>query len=147
MRWALPSSSRGPGGAGQKRFEQPPFGGCGGRRAGRCLLQAIRESDVAYASFLGMLASPGFLLVHAIALAAARLHTAEETLAKQLIEKGDKEYDIKSKVIILLTDGENNRGNRTPLQAAELAKEWGIKIYAIGVGGGESDGDNSAVRR
>ena len=40
---------------------------------------------------------------------------------------------IKSKIIILLTDGENNCGNHLPLQAASLAKEWGIKIYTISI--------------
>ena len=41
---------------------------------------------------------------------------------------------IKSKVIILLTDGENNAGELEPLQAAELAQTMGIRIYTIGVG-------------
>jgi Ca-activated chloride channel family protein len=40
----------------------------------------------------------------------------------------------KSKVIILLTDGRNNAGKITPLQAAEFAKTFGIKIYTVGVG-------------
>jgi len=40
----------------------------------------------------------------------------------------------KSKVIILLTDGENNSGNIDPITAAELAKGFGIKIYTIGIG-------------
>ncbi len=40
----------------------------------------------------------------------------------------------KSKVIILLTDGMNNRGIIDPLSAAKLAKELGIKIYSIGIG-------------
>lgn len=41
---------------------------------------------------------------------------------------------IKSKVIILLTDGENNAGEIDPVPAAELAKSLEIKIYTIGVG-------------
>jgi Ca-activated chloride channel family protein len=41
---------------------------------------------------------------------------------------------VKSKVMILLTDGENNAGDFDPVQAAELAKTMGIKIYTIGVG-------------
>mgnify|MGYP001824502649 CR=1 FL=1 len=41
---------------------------------------------------------------------------------------------IKSKVIILLTDGENNAGDLEPIQAAELAQTLGIKVYTIGVG-------------
>ena len=40
----------------------------------------------------------------------------------------------KSKVIILLTDGENNGGQIPPLTAKELAKATGIKVYTIGVG-------------
>ncbi|MEZ6062845.1 MAG: VWA domain-containing protein [Planctomycetaceae bacterium] len=41
---------------------------------------------------------------------------------------------VKSKVIILLTDGENNAGELDPVQAAELAQTMGIRIYTIGVG-------------
>ncbi len=41
---------------------------------------------------------------------------------------------VQSKVIILLTDGENNAGELDPIQAAELAATLGIKIYTIGVG-------------
>ena len=40
----------------------------------------------------------------------------------------------KSKVIILLTDGENNAGEISPLTAAEMAKRLGIRIYTISVG-------------
>ncbi len=45
-----------------------------------------------------------------------------------------RESDAKSKVIILLTDGVNNRGEISPLTAAQIAKEMGIKVYTIGVG-------------
>lgn len=45
-----------------------------------------------------------------------------------------KELESKSKIIILLTDGRNNAGSLTPLQAAEIAKTYGIKIYTVGVG-------------
>lgn len=45
--------------------------------------------------------------------------------------------DAKSKVIILLTDGVNNVGSMTPTQAAKIASERGVKIYAIGMGGDE----------
>lgn len=41
---------------------------------------------------------------------------------------------VKSKVIILLTDGENNAGKLEPIQAAELAQTLDIKVYTIGVG-------------
>lgn len=45
-----------------------------------------------------------------------------------------KESNAKSKVIILLTDGENNAGEISPATAAELAQAFGIKVYTIGVG-------------
>ena len=45
-----------------------------------------------------------------------------------------KDSPTKSKVIILLTDGSNNRGDIDPLTAAEIAKTFGIRVYAIGVG-------------
>lgn len=45
-----------------------------------------------------------------------------------------RESEAKSKVIILLTDGVNNRGQIAPLTAAEIAKAQGIKVYTIGVG-------------
>jgi Ca-activated chloride channel family protein len=37
-------------------------------------------------------------------------------------------------VVILLTDGENNRGEIAPVTAAELAKTFGIRVYTVGVG-------------
>ena len=46
-----------------------------------------------------------------------------------------KDLDAKSKVMILLTDGENTAGSIDPMQAAELARTLGVKIYTIGVGG------------
>ena len=45
-----------------------------------------------------------------------------------------KESKAISKVIILLTDGSNNRGEIAPLTAAEIAKTYGIRVYTIGVG-------------
>lgn len=45
-----------------------------------------------------------------------------------------KDSDAKSKVIILLTDGSNNRGEISPMTAAEIAKSFGIRVYTIGVG-------------
>ena len=45
-----------------------------------------------------------------------------------------KESESKSKVIILMTDGENNYGELSPIDATKLAKEIGIKIYTIGIG-------------
>lgn len=45
-----------------------------------------------------------------------------------------REGKAKSKSVILITDGTNNRGLATPGEAARAAQEMGIKIYAIGVG-------------
>lgn len=45
-----------------------------------------------------------------------------------------RESTVKSKVIILLTDGVNTHGKIHPLAAAEIAKEFGMRVYTIGVG-------------
>ncbi|MEE3390803.1 MAG: VWA domain-containing protein [Candidatus Cryptobacteroides sp.] len=45
-----------------------------------------------------------------------------------------KDSDAKSRVIILLTDGVNNSGEIAPETAADIAKTYGIRVYAIGVG-------------
>lgn len=45
-----------------------------------------------------------------------------------------KESKAKSRVIILLTDGVNNTGFIDPQTAAELAAEYGIKVYTVGIG-------------
>ena len=45
-----------------------------------------------------------------------------------------KESDAQSKVVILLTDGVNNRGEIAPLTAADIAKTFGIRVYTVGVG-------------
>lgn len=51
-----------------------------------------------------------------------------------LKNKDDDREEIESKVLILLTDGENNAGDLDPLAAAELARSLGMRIYTIGVG-------------
>ena len=45
-----------------------------------------------------------------------------------------KQSKAKSRVIILLTDGKNNRPAVDPVMAAEIAKEYGLKVYTIGLG-------------
>jgi len=90
----------------------------------------------------------GTAIGNAIALAAARLRKAEDELqqrrAELLSEGADPNtgigdgLEIKSKAIVLLTDGRNNMGQYDPLAAAELAKEWGIKIYTIGIGSAQA---------
>lgn len=44
------------------------------------------------------------------------------------------ESDAKSRVVILLTDGVNNSGEVAPQMATEIAKQYGIRVYTIGVG-------------
>jgi Ca-activated chloride channel family protein len=65
-----------------------------------------------------------------LVLAAARLMKIDETIKS----RDSKHETIKSKIIILLTDGENNCGKHLPAQASALAREWGIKVYAIFLG-------------
>lgn len=67
----------------------------------------------------------------AVALAAAQLEQYEKSAS---LEEGE----IKSKIIILLTDGENNSGQYDPLVAAALAEKWEIKIYTISLGDAKS---------
>lgn len=76
----------------------------------------------------------GTAIGDAMALGAARLKTAELEMRRTGMNYGS--YRIKSKIIIVLTDGEQNAGTRSPAQAAALALEWGIKIYTIGVASG-----------
>lgn len=47
-----------------------------------------------------------------------------------------RDSEAKSRIVILLTDGINNRGELSPENAAQAAAALGIKIYAIGIGGG-----------
>ena len=46
----------------------------------------------------------------------------------------DKREDSKSRIIILITDGSNNSGRMSPITAAELAKELGIRVYTVAIG-------------
>jgi Ca-activated chloride channel family protein len=50
-----------------------------------------------------------------------------------------KDSDAKSKVIILLTDGRSNFGKLDPLDAADIAKEFGVRVYTIGAGASAED--------
>ncbi len=49
-----------------------------------------------------------------------------------------KDSTAESRVVILLTDGENTAGNIEPLQAAEAARALGIRVYTIGVGSNQT---------
>ncbi|MCK4565381.1 MAG: VWA domain-containing protein, partial [Verrucomicrobia bacterium] len=67
----------------------------------------------------------------ALALAAARLKTAEERYSTE--DDRPTEYTINSKVIILLTDGNNNCGRHLPMEGAALAEHWGIRVHTIAI--------------
>jgi Ca-activated chloride channel family protein len=73
----------------------------------------------------------------ALMLAAGRLKAYEDAMR---IDIEDPEFALKSKAIILLTDGENQAGQYSPDQAAVLAREWGMKIYIVGIQGNTSRG-------
>jgi Ca-activated chloride channel family protein len=106
------------------------------------LLEFLKNTDI-----VKLRSEDGTAIGDAISLAAARLQKAEEEIQQRnkklnktgmlsAIEKPD--FKIKSKAIILLTDGRNNTGQYAPIQAAELAKKWGIKIYTVGIGSGQA---------
>ncbi len=92
----------------------------------------------------------------AIGLAVKRLN--QQQLAKQRLIKnqhGDKKATTgniqrnisEDRVLILLTDGVSNRGEITPLKAAELAAKKGLKIYTIGIGSrGTRELDEATLR-
>lgn len=71
----------------------------------------------------------------ALMLAIARLKASEDAMRRDL---EDPEFTLKSKAVILLTDGENRAGTYSPQQAAGLAKDWDIKVYIVGIRGGTS---------
>ena len=67
----------------------------------------------------------------ALTLAAARLKHLDDIEANEAISISE---ELESRIVILLTDGENNSGNHLPLEAAGLAKEWGCRVYVISLG-------------
>ncbi len=75
----------------------------------------------------------GTAIGDAVAMAVARLVSAEKTLAAQT-QTDASAYHIKSKVIILLTDGQDEGPHTYAIgEAAELAKKHGIKVYSIAI--------------
>ncbi|MEZ6243607.1 MAG: VWA domain-containing protein [Phycisphaerales bacterium] len=79
----------------------------------------------------------GTAIGDALALAAARLASAEKALADS---HDDADFKLKGKAIVLLTDGENTAGSTDPRDAARLAASLGIHVYAIGIRGGVQRG-------
>lgn len=87
------------------------------------LIETLDKTEIAATNEEGQTA-----IGDAIALAVEHLQALERQRRRGQLER------IKSKVIILLTDGENNAGIIEPLQAAELAATYDIRIYTIGAG-------------
>ncbi len=79
----------------------------------------------------------GTAIGEGLALAAARLKDAEEELARRNEGEADPGFTIKSKVIVLLTDGGENVTTIPAAQSAQICADWGIKVYAVGIGGGD----------
>ena len=67
-------------------------------------------------------AEDGTAIGDALAMAVERMRDLEDR------------REIKSRVVVLLTDGENNAGAIEPRTAAEIARAYGVKVYTIGVG-------------
>ena len=111
------------------------------------LLEFLKNTDI-----VRLRSEDGTAIGDALALAAARLNKAEEEIEQRNVQwhglpaRADTarmavlqdDFKIKSKAIILLTDGRHNAGQYSPMQAAELAKNWGIKIYTVGIGSGQA---------
>ena len=92
------------------------------------LLQFVRELEIESRAN-----EDGTAIGDALMLAAARLSKAH--VSSGVGEEKDRgDYEIKSKVIILLTDGENNCGRHLPMEGAALAQKWGIRVHTIGFG-------------
>ncbi|MDZ4831338.1 MAG: VWA domain-containing protein [Phycisphaerae bacterium] len=97
------------------------------------LLAGVRELAVARTA-----QEDGTAIGDGVALAVERLkdvaarNSPDSSSSPALAD--DNAPKVKSRIMVLLTDGENNSGDIDPLAAAELAQAYGIKIYSIGVG-------------
>lgn len=73
----------------------------------------------------------GTMIGDALYFATLRLISVDELLKKASEKNND--YKINSKIIILLTDGQQTKGGMNPAEAAKFSKENGIKIYTIAI--------------
>jgi Ca-activated chloride channel family protein len=94
------------------------------------LRNALNELRLDDPSNMGTVKEQGTAIGSALAAAAVRLEAR----------------DAKSKIIVLITDGASNSGKISPLEAAEHAKELGIKIYTVAIGTTEGRVDQSIMR-
>ena len=77
----------------------------------------------------------GTMIGDALYYAVLRLVAVDELLKKA--GKSEPDYHVKSKIIILLTDGQQTSGGMNPIEAANFAKENNIKIYTIAIADSE----------
>jgi Ca-activated chloride channel homolog len=88
------------------------------------LLEALEKTQIVTAR-----GEDGTAIGDAIALGVERLQNI-----KRRRQQTSRPEEVKSKVMIVLTDGENNAGEIAPTKAAEMASAFGIRIYTIGTG-------------
>ncbi len=81
----------------------------------------------------------------ALALACARLDQMGQWQTDAEKRGSDPSAAVRSKVVVLLTDGENNCGLHLPEEAAGLAKKWRIRVYAISMK--DDEGGTSLEKR
>jgi Ca-activated chloride channel homolog len=92
------------------------------------LIESLNSTQIAQTNEEGATA-----IGDAIALGVEHLQALERQRAASR-DAGSGAMKIKSKIMILLTDGESNAGVIEPAKAAEAAATYGIKVYTIGVG-------------
>jgi Ca-activated chloride channel family protein len=106
-------------------------------------------ADLTLASTSGLDPEAGTAIGDALRLAAVRLRIAEQEIAgraaraetdettaddEALLDDAEPDFVITSKVIVLITDGDETRSEIPARVAAQQCAEWGIKVYAIGIG-------------
>ncbi len=93
------------------------------------LLEALAATQIVTAQ-----QEDGTAIGDGLALAVERLKDLKRTVGS------GEQIVIRSRIVILLTDGENNFGMVTPVQAGELAARYGVKVYTIAAGTGRNVG-------
>ncbi len=91
------------------------------------LLETLQQTEIVDVRREGR-EEDGTAIGEAIALAVEKFRDLDERQSRMEAAR------IKSRIMVLLTDGENNRGDISPERAAEMAAAFGIKIYTIGAG-------------
>jgi Ca-activated chloride channel family protein len=109
-------------------------------RDGRMVVESARTIRLAMQG-----PDAGTAIGDGLALAVARLCPEEAGGAGGASEEGGAGTRIRSRVVVLLTDGRNNRGDRDPLEAAALAAQKGIRVHTIGIGGGAAPAGRGGV--